>query len=120
MGNLKKHIDIAEEKLKAVISAYKSNFHTVVGDLATKVIEQLIEADAATQKKHFGDHYSRHEFSNRNYPEQITQSMRKVWFGYGDLGYDGLNGKRAKEVMKNLKKVVKFFERKFGIKLWQE
>jgi len=37
--------------------------------------------------------------------------MRKVWFVYGDLGYDGLNGKRAKEAIDNLKKVTKFFEK---------
>jgi len=40
--------------------------------------------------------------------------MKKVWFAYGDLGYDGVNGDRAKRVMKNLDKVVDFFERNFG------
>lgn len=120
MGNLNKHIEIAKEKLRAVISAYKNKQNTVVGDLATKVIEQLVEADASNQGKHFGDHPSRHEFSNKNYPKEINDAMRKVWFAYGDLGYDGVNGKRAKIVMENLKKVVAFFEKRLGIKLWQE
>lgn len=45
--------------------------------------------------------------------------MRKVWYGYGDLGYDGRDGERAKKVMDNLAKVVRFFEKKFGEKIWQ-
>ena len=40
--------------------------------------------------------------------------MKRIWFGYGDLGYDGVNGKRAKEVVDNLKRVVGFFEKRFG------
>jgi len=120
MGNINKHIEIAKEKLQAVISAYKNKQNTVVGDLATKVAEQLVEADASSQGKHFGDHPSRHDFSNKNYPKGINDAMRKVWFAYGDLGYDGVNGKRAKIVIENLKKVVEFFERRLGEKLWQE
>ena len=46
--------------------------------------------------------------------------MRKIWFAYGDLGYDGTNGKRAKAVMDNLRKVVEYFEQKLGTELWQE
>ena len=120
MGNINKHIEIAKEKLQAVISAYKNKQNTVVGDLATKVIEQLVEADASSQGRHFGDHPSRHDFSNKNYPREINTAMRKVWFAYGDLGYDGVNGKRAKVVIENLKKVVGFFENKLELKLWQE
>lgn len=120
MGNLNKHIEIAKEKLQAVIFAYKNKQNTVVGDLATKVVEQLVEADASNQGKHFGDHPSRHDFSNKNYPKEINDAMRKVWFAYGDLGYDGVNGKRAKVVMDNLKKVVEFFEKRLTVTLWQE
>lgn len=120
MGDFKKHINIAKEKLSAVITAYKNKQNTVVGDLATKVIEQLIEADAAKQGKHFGDHHSRHSYSNDRYPDRINFAMRKVWFAYGDLGYDGVNGKRAKVVMQNLKKVTEYFEKEFEESIWQE
>lgn len=41
--------------------------------------------------------------------------MRKIWFAYGNLGYDGANGNRAKKVMENLGIVVKFFEERFGV-----
>ena len=120
MGNLEKHIELAREKLRAAISAYENKQNTVVGDLAVKVVEQLIEADASRQALHFGDHRSRHEFSNKSYPKRISSAMRKIWFAYGDLGYDGLNGKRAKIVMQNLKDIVRFFEEKLTIKLWQK
>jgi len=120
MGNLDRHIEIAREKLQVVLSAYRKKQNTVVGDLAIKVIEQLVEADASIQGKHFGDHSSRHDFSNQNYPKEINDAMRRIWFAYGDLEYDGTNGKRAKAVMANLKRVVVFFEKRLNVRLWHE
>lgn len=117
MGNFEKHLAMAKEKLTTTIEAYKKNRQTVVGDEATKVVEQLVEADAAKNNVHFGDHKSRHEYSNKTYPDEINASMRKVWFAYGDLGYDGINGKRAKIVMNNLNIVITFFEKRFGIEI---
>ncbi len=40
--------------------------------------------------------------------------MRRIWFAYGDLGYDGTNGERAKSVMQNLRVILDFFEKRFG------
>jgi len=42
MGDYKKHLRIAQEKLEAVRNAFVNDQHTVVGDLATKVIEHLL------------------------------------------------------------------------------
>jgi hypothetical protein len=120
MGDFQKHIILAKEKLLAAFSAYSSNQMTVVGDLGTKVVEQLIEAEAARNNDHFGDHRSRHEYSNKKFPFVINRAMRKIWFAYADLGYDGVNGKRAKEVMDNLVIIVKFFENRFGIKIYEK
>lgn len=39
MSDFEKHLKIAKEKLKALISAYHNKQNTVVGDLGTKVIE---------------------------------------------------------------------------------
>jgi len=117
MGDFKKHLNLAREKLQATINAYHNKQMTVVGDLGTKVVEQLIEADAARNNNHFGDHRSRHEYSNKNFPFGINKAMRKIWFAYADLGYDGVNGKNAKAVINNLKIVVEFFEKRFGIKI---
>jgi len=117
MGDFEKHLKLAREKLEAVRTAYSNKQNTVVGDLATKVVEQLIEADASRNNEHFGDHQSRHEYSNGNFPVEINKAMRKMWFAYGDLGYDGVNGKRAKAVMDNLKTVVGYFEERLGVEI---
>lgn len=120
MGDFQKHLGLAKEKLRAAVNAYESKQNTVVGDLGTKVVEQLVEADAARSKEHFGDHKSRHEYSNKNFPSEVNKAMRKVWFAYGDLGYDGINGKRAKAVIDNLKTIVEFFEERFGEKIHEK
>ena len=60
---------------------------TYCSDLATKVFEQLVEADAARENTHFGTHLDRHQFSRDRYPKEINSAMKKVWFSYGDLGY---------------------------------
>ncbi|MBU0571220.1 MAG: hypothetical protein KJ995_00565 [Candidatus Omnitrophica bacterium] len=117
MGNFEKHLNITKEKLKVTRKSFLNKDNTGVGDLATKVVEQLIEADMARKGEHSGDHKSRHDYSNREYPRQVNEAMRKIWFAYGDLGYDGANGNRAKKVMENLAKVVKFFEERFGEKI---
>lgn len=117
MGEHEKHIRMAREKLKAVRTAFEVGQHTVVGDLATKVVEQLIEADAANENTHFGNHPERHQFSQERYPKEINAAMKKVWFAYGDLGYDGVNGARAKKAIENLNKILKYFEKRFGEQL---
>jgi len=117
MGDLPKHIKLAKEKLKATKEAFLKKNNTVVGDLAIKVVEQLVEADIARKGEHFGDHQSRHNYSQKEFPKEVNNAMRKIWFAYGDLGYDGVNGKRAKIVMANLKTVIKFFEARLGIKI---
>jgi hypothetical protein len=114
MGDFRKHLSIAREKLDVLTTAYTNGQHTVVGDLGTKVVEQLIEADAARTNNHLGTHFDRHAYAQKEYGRDINHAMKKIWFGYGDLGYDGVNGKRAKEVFDNLKRVVGFFEKRFG------
>jgi hypothetical protein len=120
MGDFNKHLELAGEKLRATITAFHKKQSTVVGDMGTKVVEQLVEADAARNNEHFGDHQSRHEYSSRNFPAEANNAMRRVWFAYGDLGYDGVNGKRAKEVMDNLKIIISFFEKRFRVKIHEK
>jgi hypothetical protein len=120
MGDFHKHLELVKEKLRATINAYNNKQSTVVGDLGTKVVEQLVEADAARKGEHFGDHQSRHVYSNKNFPAEVNKAMRKIWFAYGDLGYDGINGKRAKTVIDNLKIIIEFFEKRFEVKIYEE
>ena len=117
MGDFGKHMELAKEKLASLTEAYAKGRNTVVGDLATKVVEQLVEADAARSDMHFGGHKERHEYSNANFPEGINKSTQKIWFAYGDLGYDGTNGKRAAAVMADMNTIVQFFEERFDEKI---
>lgn len=117
MGTFQKHLTIAKEKMASVIDAYENGRNSVVGDLATKVVEQLVEADAAQNGLHFGTHKARHDYSNANFTSRINKAMRKVWFAYGDLGYDGTNGDRAKAVMRDLAMIVEFFEDRLDEKI---
>ncbi len=117
MGEFKKHLAVAKEKLAALKSAYEHKQFTVVGDLATKVCEQLVEADAAKKGLHFGTHVERHDYSNNAFPKYMNDAMRKIWFAYGDLGYDGVNGKRAQTVIEKLRIILGFFSARFGEKI---
>ena len=47
-------------------------------------------------------------------PEFAT-AYRSMGIAYGNLGYDGTNGNRAKKVMENLGIIIKFFEERFGV-----
>ncbi|MCL4377007.1 MAG: hypothetical protein M1409_01295 [Actinobacteria bacterium] len=120
MGDFQKHFELAKEKFKVTILAYHNKQSTVVSDLGTKVVEQLVEADASRIGEHFGDHQSRHEYSNKNFPAEINKAMHNIWFAYGDLGYDGINGKRAKAVIDNLTVIIEFFEKRFSEKIYEK
>lgn len=75
MGDFKKHPEIAKEKLSALKNAYDNKQFSVVGDLATKICEQLVEADGAKEGLHFGAHLERHDYSNRKFPSEIQQRI---------------------------------------------
>lgn len=109
---------IAREKLSALGEAYGKHQHTVVGDLAIKVVEQLVEAEAANHGLYFGTHHERQAYANREYPHAITVAMRRVWFAYGDLGYDGTKGNRARLLRRHLETIVRFFEQRLGEAIW--
>lgn len=114
MGDFNKHIRLVKEKSRNMEKAYKSKDYTVVGDLAIKVIEQAIEADASLDDQHLGDHKPRFGWAKRVLPEKLFWKMRKVWFAYGDLGYEGENGGRAKRAVTFTRDIIGFFEDKWG------
>ncbi|GAH86561.1 unnamed protein product, partial [marine sediment metagenome] len=42
MGSFEKHLSLAREKLSTPKEAYQKRRYTIVGDLGTKVVEQLV------------------------------------------------------------------------------
>ncbi|MBN1621452.1 MAG: hypothetical protein JW871_02545 [Endomicrobiales bacterium] len=114
MSDYKKHIELVNEKLIDLIEAYKKKRSSVVGDLGTKVVEQLVEADLAKNNVHLTKHYDRHQYMNKTYPKEVNIASTKIWRAYTDLGYDGLNGGKAKIVVHYLKTILKFFEERLN------
>jgi hypothetical protein len=114
MGDFKKHFELMKEKQTAAHHAFENKQNSVVGDLAIKAVEQAVEADAARVKipKHFGEHEERMKYV-KILSEEIYQKARKLWFIYGDLGYDGVNGDRAKKAISYMDAIVKFFEERW-------
>ena len=117
MNDFQKHLEIMKEKLRATRRAYRDEEFTVVGDLAIKVVEQALEAEAARDRKHLGDHRKRFELAEEIFPGRMFNEMRKLWFIYGDLGYDGTNGNKAERAMRILEEIVQFFEKRWGIEI---
>lgn len=120
MSNYAKHMTMVREKLGAVINAYQNKLNSVIGDEAIKVVEQLVEADVARQDVHMYKHIDRHQHINKEYPVDIQSATKKVWYAYKDLGYDGLNGNKAKFVVQNLKKILAYFEERLNERIIPE
>ncbi|KPV62374.1 MAG: hypothetical protein AOA66_1353 [Candidatus Bathyarchaeota archaeon BA2] len=92
----------------------------VVGDLAIKTTEQAIEALAALEGKHF-HLYPRSAHSNRlrwikeKFPS-LSKDVDELWGAYGTLGYEGINGERAKKVIDAMERILDAFGRETHIR----
>lgn len=96
----------AEENAKAALHAFRMKWNTVVAETAFKAVEQAIEMHAALEGVHMRGHMDRIEFADTRYPD-VARALRRLKRNYGDLGYDGLNGKRAAESIALMKRALK-------------
>jgi len=116
MGDATHHVRLAREKREAALDEFKKGRHTVVGDLSLKAVEQVIEAVATKSGKHFHTsprpaHAERDKWAKTSYPE-IAADLDIIWGAYGDLGYDGLDGKRAKEAVDAMERIIDGIEKR--------
>ena len=95
----------AEENVRAALHAYKMGWNSVVAETAFKAVEQAIEMHAALEGLHMRGHLERIDFADERYPE-VARMLRRLRRNYGDLGYDGINGERAKESINPMKKAL--------------
>jgi len=121
MGDASHHSRLAKEKMAAAVDELEKKRFTVVGDLVVKAVEQAIEAAAAGEGKHFHvsprtAHAERVRWAKKRFSE-IAAELDVVWGAYGDLGYDGLDGGRAREAVKAMGRIVDAIERRGGIRL---
>jgi len=122
MGDTGHHMRLAKEKRDAALDEFEKGRHTVVGDLSLKAVEQTIEAVAARSGKHFHmsprtAHAERIRWAKTNFPE-IAADLDMLWGTYGDLGYDELDGKRAKEAIDAMERIISGIEERaeFGLR----
>ena len=120
LGGETHHSRLAREKKDAALDEFKKGRYTVVGDLTLKAVEQAIEAVAARKEKHFhltprSAHAQRVKWIKENFPE-IAADIDMVWSAYGDLGYDGLNGNRARDAIEAMERIFHGIEKRFGVK----
>ncbi|HIE22606.1 MAG TPA: hypothetical protein EYP68_00045 [Candidatus Korarchaeota archaeon] len=121
MGDSAHHSSLAREKREAALDEYQKGRYTVVGDLALKAVEQAIEAAASREGLHFHlnprtAHARRTTWAKRKFPS-IAADLDLVWGAYGDLGYDGLNGRRAYEAIQAMERIMNEIESETGIRL---
>ncbi|MEX2706775.1 MAG: hypothetical protein Q6352_016200 [Candidatus Freyrarchaeum guaymaensis] len=121
MGDPIHHSRLAKEKREAALEEYQRGRYTVVGDLVIKAVEQAIEAAASKEGIHFHlnpktAHARRSKWAKQKFPE-IAADLEIVWGAYGDLGYDGLNGNRAREAVEAMERIISEFESRTGVKI---
>ncbi|MDH5783523.1 MAG: hypothetical protein OEZ35_07685 [Candidatus Bathyarchaeota archaeon] len=121
MGDANHHSRIAREKREAALDEFVKRRFTVVGDLVLKAVEQAIEAVAAALAgEHFHvnsrtAHAQRVRWVKQNFPE-VGADIDVVWGVYGDLGYNGLDGNRAKDAVEAMERILNAIEKRTGIR----
>jgi len=114
------HSRLAKEKREAALDEFKKRRYTVVGDLTLKAVEQAIEALAAQSGMHFHltprtAHAERVRWAKKNLPD-VAADLDVVWGAYGDLGYDGLDGNRARDAVEAMERIIDGIEKRTGIR----
>ena len=116
MSDVEIHVKAAREMRLAVLDEFEKKRFMVVGDLAIKAVEQAIEALAALNGAHFhlrprSAHSNRLRWVKEKFPS-LARDVNELWGAYGALGYEGIDGERARKVIECMERVLGEFERK--------
>lgn len=116
MNDVEVHVKAAREKKLAALDEFDKKRYIVVGDLAIKTVEQAIEALAALEGVHFhlhlrSAHRERLRWVKEKFPF-LSKDVDELWGAYGALGYEGIDGERAKKVVECMERVLGEFESK--------
>jgi hypothetical protein len=120
MSDIEAHTKAAREKRQAALDEYEKKRYRVVGDLAIKTVEQAIEAATALEGEHFhldprSAHSNRIRWIKKKLPA-LSKDIDELWGAYGALGYEGINGERAKRAVAAMEGVLNEIERKTQIR----
>jgi len=103
------------EKRLAALEEFEKGRFMVVGDLAIKAVEQAIEALAALEGKHFhlrprSAHAERTRWIKERF-SSLSKDVDELWGAYGALGYEGIDGDRARKAISAMERVLVEIER---------
>jgi len=120
MSDVEIHVKAAVEKRLATLEEFGKKRYMVVGDLAIKTVEQVIEALAASEGKHFhlhprSAHSNRLRWMKERFPS-LSKDLDELWGAYGALGYEGIDGERARKVVEAMERVLDEVERKTHVR----
>lgn len=120
MSDVEIHVKAAREKRLATLEEFEKKRYMVVGDLAIKTVEQAIDASAALEGKHFhlhprSAHRNRLKWIKEKFPP-LSKDVDELWGAYGALGYEGIDGERAKKVVDAMERILDEIERETHIR----
>jgi len=120
MSDIEVHVKAVREKRLAALDEFDKKRYMVVGDLAIKAVEQAIEALAALDGVHFhlrprSAHSGRLRWVKERFPS-LSKDVDELWGAYGALGYEGIDGERAKKVVACMERVLGEFESKAHVR----
>ena len=116
MSDVEIHVRAVREKRLAALEEFEKGRFMVVGDLSIKAVEQAIEALAALEGKHFhlhprSAHAERMRWIKDKFPF-LSKDVDELWGAYGALGYEGIDGERARKAVDAMERVLDAIERK--------
>jgi hypothetical protein len=90
-------------------------------ELAIKAVEQAIEAAASLEGLHFHTeprraHSERTKWAKQQFPG-ISKDIDELWGAYGALGYEGVDGERAKKAVGAMERVIEAIARSTNLNL---
>jgi hypothetical protein len=120
MSDVEIHVKATREKRLAALDEYEKKRYMVVGDLAIKTVEQAIESLAALEGKHFhllprSAHSNRMRWIKERFPF-LSKDVDELWGAYGALGYEGIDGERAKKAVAAMERVLDEIEREAHVR----
>jgi len=117
MGGSDLHLRLVKEKLLLVKYALEHSLYSGVGDEAIKAVEEAIELHASKFNRHLGSHTERRNWARTHYSREIQVGLDELFRIYGDLGYDGRNGVKAKRAYELMVKILNSVGRELNVNL---
>jgi hypothetical protein len=119
MGNPDRHARVARQNREGAVDEFQKKRFVNVALLSLRTFEQAIESCAAKENLHFHQypktaHANRRDWLKRNHTD-LLDVWEELWIIYGALGYNGVDGDRAKRAIKILNKALKILQEREGV-----